>query len=1000
MRTFLRSLFFCIAFFTATVLWGQQPALRNYSVDDGLPSSEIYHIIQDSKGYIWMATNMGVSRFDGRTFKNFDVQNGLPENTVFEIYEDEIGRVWFISFPFQLSYFWNNAIHPYKYNNLLKKIAGNGLIPIKKSFLVDKKNDVWFSFINGGKINRIDNSGHLEVIKELKNTSYTVAIEEIKGHLLAAQTGNRKNSDFIISMKTKNGELATSIDKSTSKYLGSYLLVQLTDVGDLLVAQNELLTHIKLDGTSKTYNFKDRILWLSVEANNSIWIGKEFTGVEKYSLDFINDGPLEKYLNGTSVSSVLVDNEGGLWFSTQGSGVFYLPSKAFVSYNMKDGLSGKNIKSVEIFKGKIFLGYDDTYFMDVIKKSKISTIRDFGNSGNKIKTLKSSEDKVLWIGTEKHLHSYNNATFTKIINNHKSFVNRLVKGSFAFSIKDIFPLGLNEVLLAQMRSLSIVRNGVVVYDSYLDDKIQLRIESIERETDSSFLLGTFNGLWRLVGTSFRYLGNESTLLRQRTTDIVVLKNGKGYVLGTKGSGLVIKLYDSNSIFQITQSDGLSSNSITSLLLTGDELWVATNNGLNLLNVNNLDRDNVGIIVFKKESGLISNEINQIKGDNNYIYIATNDGFTIFDRKKYQPLRNPPPIFIQGVSIMKRDTIIAENYSLSHNQNFITISFSGITFRDPSDIVYKYRLIGMSEKWTSTNNLEVEYAFLPPGKYRFEVLAINSEGLMSSQPAVVSFIIYPPFWKTWWFICIMLVILIILIIAFINYRMQQIKKENNLQNDINKYRQQALIRQMDPHFVFNTLNSIQSFIIKNDNLTSTKYLSKFSKLMRLVLNNSQNQEIMLREEIDTLNLYMELESLRFPQKFEFSIICDQSIDLDTCQIPAFIIQPFIENAIWHGIMKQKKPGIIRVNLAKNDGRLICTVEDNGIGRTRSIEMKSEIEKKRSSLGISIVETRLNLLSGYYGVKMGMSFLDLYDNEHEASGTKVTIILPILDSELHQ
>lgn len=999
MRTFLRSLFFCIAFFTATLLWGQQPALRNYSVDDGLPSSEIYHIIQDSKGYIWMATNMGVSRFDGRTFKNFDVQNGLPENTVFEIYEDEIGRVWFISFPFQLSYFWNNAIHPYKYNNLLKKIAGNGLIPIKKSFLVDKNNNVWFSFINGGEINKIDNTGHLKVIKELKNTSYTVAIEEIKGHLLAAQTGNRKNSDLIISMKTKKIKSSVKIIRPTGIYEFANFMVYLTAKGELLYCQNSLLTIIKLDGTSKTFDMKGRILWLSVENDGSIWIGKELKGIEKYSINKLNDPPSESYLDGISISSVLIDNEGGVWFSSLGSGVYYLPSKAFISYTTEDGLSGKNIQTVETFQNRIFLG-SDSYSLDVITKGKVSNISDFSRESKTITILRSYDDKKLWLGAKTALYSFHDATFNKITNNHKSFVNGLVKSSFAFSIKDIFPLGLNEVLLAQMRSLSIVRNGVVVYDSYLDDKIQLRIESIERETDSSFLLGTFNGLWRLVGTSFRYLGNESTLLRQRTTDIVVLKNGKGYVLGTKGSGLVIKLYDSNSIFQITQSDGLSSNSITSLLLTGDELWVATNNGLNLLNVNNLDRDNVGIIVFKKESGLISNEINQIKGDNNYIYIATNDGFTIFDRKKYQPLRNPPPIFIQGVSIMKRDTIIAENYSLSYNQNFITISFSGITFRDPSDIVYKYRLIGMSEKWTSTNNLEVEYAFLPPGKYRFEVLAINSEGLMSSQPAVVSFIIYPPFWKTWWFICIMLVILIILIIAFINYRMQQIKKENNLQNDINKYRQQALIRQMDPHFVFNTLNSIQSFIIKNDNLTSTKYLSKFSKLMRLVLNNSQNQEIMLREEIDTLNLYMELESLRFPQKFEFSIICDQSIDLDTCQIPAFIIQPFIENAIWHGIMKQKKPGIIRVNLAKNDGRLICTVEDNGIGRTRSIEMKSEIEKKRSSLGISIVETRLNLLSGYYGVKMGMSFLDLYDNEHEASGTKVTIILPILDSELHQ
>jgi ligand-binding sensor domain-containing protein len=991
MESLVKRVLLTLFILTSFSLSGQQPALRHYSVDQGLPSSEVYHILQDSKGYIWLATNMGVSRFDGRNFKNYDIQDGLTENTVFEVYEDHKGRIWFVSFPFQLSYFQNDEIHPYRYNSLLEKISGHGLVPVKCSFGIDTKDNIFFSFLNDGKIYKIDGSGLLSIAKIVK-TAPSVVIEEIDNNILSAQTGVRSAKDFIINVNTRKNRSNVRLDMSDNKYSGGYYIIDETKNGDILFAQNELMSIIKSDGKFETYDFKDRVLWVSSEDEDNIWIGKEFSGVSKYNFRNLEYGPIESYLNGIAVTSVLIDKEKGVWFSTIGSGIFYLPSKAFLSYDLSDGLSGKNIKTVTTFKNRIYLGFEDSYLLDIIENSVVTTPRELEKFKNKIKVLTTFKSKILWLGTEKYLHSFDGKKYIKIVNNHNQFISQDSK-NLAFSIKDIYPVSESQVMIAQMRSLAIVKNGKVVYDSYVDDKIALRIESIEKETDSSFLLGTFNGLWRLTGTKFEHLGNSVKLLGERITDIVSLPNNKGYILATKGSGLVVNIND--SIYQINQANGLSSNSVTSLLINGDELWAATNNGLNLLSLRHLlNRYKPEIIVFKKEHGLISNEINQIKGYKQFIYIATTEGLTVFDRTKYHPSKFPPPIYIEGVRVLKRDTVVSKTYNLKYNQNFITISYGGINFRDAGNLHYKYRLIGLNQGWVTTKNLQVEYAFLPSGKYKFEVYAINSEGLISSLPAVVNLIIYPPFWKTWWFLSLMAIIAILLTLAYISYRTRQLRIKHLLQNDISKYKQQALIRQMDPHFVFNTLNSIQAFVMRNDSIASTVYLSKFSRLMRLILNNSQKQEVLLADEIDALNLYMELESMRFKEKFEYCIDCDPDLETELINIPAFIVQPLVENAIWHGILRLDKQGSIKVNFLKDGEHLICTVEDNGIGRIKSQSFKSEQEKMNRSIGISIVETRLNLLSSYYGLKLKINFEDLYSKNHEPSGTRVSLNLPII------
>lgn len=973
----------------------QQPAFRNYTVDDGLPSSEIYHVIQDSKGYIWLATNMGVSRFDGREFRNFDVQNGLPENTVFEIYEDNIGRLWFVSFPFQLSYFENDSIHPYKYNDKLRELAGHGLVPLKKSFLVNSKDDVLFSFLNDGKIYKLDKEGKIHILENISGSSKSVKILEYDQRLLAAQNGDKATTNYLIVFQNNLINYTSSIVNSIGRFTFSNIMMERTKNNGFLFIRNEFLTQISNKGLNKVYDLKDRILWMNTESDGSIWIGKESGGAERYNINNLNGPPIESYLNGQAVSSIFTDNEGGIWFSTLGSGLFYLPTRAFISYTTQDCLSGKNVLSIEIFKGTPYIGSED-FSPDIILDGKILHTINKKNDDTFVNVLTAYDNERLWIGCKTNLFYYDGKTFTKVLNNHPKILNQNVKRKYIFSIKEIHPVSSDTVLLAQMRSISVVAGSKVIYDSYLDDNIPLRVEAIDRESDSSFLLGTFNGLWRFSKTrKLAYLGADSELLNKRITALLTLPNQEGYILGTKGFGLILKIRE--KLIKITQNEGLSSNSITSLELMGDTLWVATNNGLNRINLNDYFL-NGRISVFTKEHGLISNEINKIKAHNSLLYIACNGGLTIFNTKKYHALTNSPPVFINEFSIMERDTIVKSGYILDHDQNFIIIGYGGINFRDAGQLLYKYRLIGLSENWVYSRNVQVEYAFLPSGIYKFEVYAINSEGKISNQPAILEFRILPPFWKTWWFISAVIFTILFLFYTYFNLRIQTLRKQHNLQNDINKYREQALIRQMDPHFVFNSLNSIQSFIIKNDSVSSSHYLSKFARLMRIILNNSQKQAVRLSDEIDALSLYMELESMRFKQKFEHKITVDPAIETELIFIPAFLVQPFIENAIWHGIMHLEKPGFIHINYILGDSQIICTIEDNGIGRVKSSELKSENDKKRKSMGVAIVESRLNVLSDFYKIKMKVVFTDVYDANNLPAGTRVTINLPIVKSEV--
>jgi LytS/YehU family sensor histidine kinase len=209
------------------------------------------------------------------------------------------------------------------------------------------------------------------------------------------------------------------------------------------------------------------------------------------------------------------------------------------------------------------------------------------------------------------------------------------------------------------------------------------------------------------------------------------------------------------------------------------------------------------------------------------------------------------------------------------------------------------------------------------------------------------------------------------------------------------KQKNLNQQMNPHFVYNCLTSIQSYIFHNDTPKSLEYLSKFSKLMRKILESSQNQYMSVQDEIEILSLYLKLESVRFKGKFDYDIFVDDKIDPILFKIPSLLIQPFVENSLWHGIQNKQGKGRIQVSFNLADKSIFCAIEDNGIGRENAEKIKNSRITNHISLGGSITQTRMKLLKSLYGSKLGIRYIDLKDSENKPSGTRVELFLPILN-----
>lgn len=334
--------------------------------------------------------------------------------------------------------------------------------------------------------------------------------------------------------------------------------------------------------------------------------------------------------------------------------------------------------------------------------------------------------------------------------------------------------------------------------------------------------------------------------------------------------------------------------------------------------------------------------------------------------------------------------------LPHDQNYISLTLSCLEFEQPEKIEYRYKLDGVNSDWVYVDylNRTVSYTNLSPGSYTFHASVKNEDGSWDNNSVSLPLIIIPAWWQTSWFKIGTIMAAFILALMFIRWRIGLARKQEQQKAKIKwellQLEAKALRAQMNPHFIFNCMNSIKSLIQQKNEDKAVNYLTTFSKLLRTVFQNSDKREVSLYDEIETCRLYMQLESMRFGNKFTYALIVDEAIDMKSVKVPALIIQPFIENAIWHGIMPKEAGGILNVSVAKKENDICCIIDDDGIGRELSKQNKfKDGSSAHQSKGMHLTQSRLDLDNLLNERNASVEIMDKTDAAGKATGTTVTL-----------
>ncbi len=962
---------------------GQSPPYINYKGGDKIPSSETYHVIQDSKGYIWIATACGVSRFDGYEFTTFTLKDGLPDNVIHYIYEDYMGRIWFVSYSGQLSYFYEGRIIHYKYNYLMDGLLSGGKGIVKCSFRVLKDDSIVLS-VNRKGIFRIFSNGRNVKLYSKNDASLIFDFSGKTSFPILA-------FDFSIS-RTKNIIVTDSIKDITNEGILMQNPTHLYGIEknhEYLVSLGEVFVTIK-EGKVNSHRSDKPVIWISSGSDGLVWVSRYNGGLSCYKDIDIYKNEIIKLFDGLSITSVCKDREGGYWFSTYANGLFYISNLSSKTYFWHPAeANSRKILTIGRYPKGILVGFDNG---DISAVNSYNTIENipFRNCQkmdlyiNYIHYNDYSKDVLFFSNI--YAYSFRNGIITKFTEEFpRKGADRGIVPRCAVVDKDKTWIGTRIGLLK-------FENKKVIYDSFESGDFKSTVNSMAISKDGSLWLGCSDGLWKFKHGRFEWLGEAIAFFRNRISRVVINPIDSTLWVGTRGGG--VGVYDGRNLVSVNSDDGLQSDVINSIAMGADRVWVGSSSGVSQVSIVPDLTGKYSVSNFDRSIGIVSNEIIDLIPSDSTLVIGTRDGILSYKLEDaWQQVK--PKVLITKLTIDGVDTTINSKLDLKHFENHISIYFAGFTFKTLGNTLFRYRLHESDSTFVYTRIPYVVLPALSPDSYRFEVWAQNAYGQWSLNPARIDFTISPPFWTTPWFVFLVSVALFLILSIAFSLRLRVIKRHDMLSRRLDGWKQQALLQQMNPHFIFNTLNSIQLFILQNDALSSHRYLTKFAKLMRLTLENSQSFSVSFSAERESLDLYLELEALRADGKFVYEIVVDDNIS-NEITIPSLIVQPFVENAIWHGVIPKGGGGKISVVFKMSDKRILCSIEDNGIGRVEADKYASS--KAHKSLGSKITMQRLQLLKSMYGQQLGIVYVDLKDSSGAPIGTKVELAIPILPSKV--
>lgn len=520
------------------------------------------------------------------------------------------------------------------------------------------------------------------------------------------------------------------------------------------------------------------------------------------------------------------------------------------------------------------------------------------------------------------------------------------------------------------------------------------IQTVVRDAQGNYWMGTYRGLL-VADAAFRNIASEDDFEPGKLVSAVLMRNDSTAWCGSVGLYEVVKggtMLKKRKIFPELANQRIS-------ILHRDKagrIWIGADDGLYLLNRNASKlqwfdfRDNI------QNKPLSINGV--MEASNGRMYLGGLNGLNYFDPDLLKYREEKLNVVIATVRVNQDDSLLTKNHgmlTLDWTQNSVEIQYLTPYFRNPEKLMYRYRLAGLDNNWVdNAHNSRVRFSSLPPGQYTFSVAA-SLDGITWSETAVpLAFAILEPWWRTWWFWGAVLASAVVLAYWLFRRRIRVIRRQTALREQMAELEMRALRAQMNPHFIFNCLNSINRYIVKSDNATASLYLTRFAKLIRLILDNSNTKKVLLSNELEALKLYIEMERIRFDNKFDYRIIVDEDVHTDSIGVPSLIIQPYVENAIWHGLLHKESNGSLWVKIRMLDeNTLECVIEDNGVGREKAAEFRSKSATGKKSLGMKLTEDRIAVLNQFAQTNASVGIVDLEDDSGTAAGTRVVVTIPV-------
>lgn len=956
-------------------LSAQEHSYVHYDVHEGLAGSTVYSMAQDKDGYIWFGTESGLSRFDGTHFKTFTTRDGLPDNEILKLFVDSRNRVWFVPFKHTIGYYWKGRFHTQKNDSALRGLAlkepvesisedSAGNILLQVSFSLQK-------FDSQGRITRIP-------VEAYNGFAFLQSGINRKGQFRVAKAfhGPRHQAILLFGdildnthLRTTRTSLSTWWNHGLSIYIGPDLEI-FQDRGSVVFSN-------MMDSTEFRITEPKGFISISRINDSNVVLN---TYNSTYLVNTRQKKITDSFLQGQSVNSAIEDSEGGIWFSTLGNGVYRLNSFGVSNYSFKVKETNLGIFSIRRIDSILWLG-GDHYLLSALDlttgKLRSGEVYN-GKTRGRIMDLAKKDRSHLVLGTDLGMFWF------------ESLKKKSKLLFFTQAIKSYFPVG-DSVILST--------SNVVTWRIKLSTMLPLDTIYVGRgtcsvsDTNGSYYIGTLEGLYRLKkGMPKEFLGRDCKPLANRIAAMGWASNGTLWI-ATNGDG-VVGYRDGRMFVHLTESEGLTSNICRSLYVADGNIWVGTDKGLNKISA---DGAGYSCLSYTMADGLNSDMINAIYTEGSKVYAGTNEGMTAFDEKTISR-RSACVLHITGLHVSDRqipaDTI---GLVLPHTDNNIKFDFVGISFKSAGNISYRYRLLGLDTTWRTTRETFLSYPSLPSGNYELQLTATNKFGVRS-LPGSVKFTVGKLLWERTWFRLLILLSVAAAIMLYFNYRIGLVRikeaEKTETNTKIAELEQMALRSQMNPHFIFNCLNSIQQYVIYKDVLGANEFITKFAYLIRQTLDISSRPSISLNEEINYIDTYMGLEKKRFDDKFIYEIVVDGEVDRSQCHIPPMILQPYIENAVRHGIgLRKDNAGKLLVRMQYRDGCLVCIVEDNGVGREMAGMFKSINSIAYQSVGMSLVAKRIAMLNKTNPSPVSIRIDDLKDAGGSALGTRINIFFPL-------